>query len=316
MWVMKNLHTYRQHLQPSGQHKAQNQGNHKASYDLPQMIDLAPLEAAWRGLFVVFQALLDQGRYSRIEAGSRDIHRALKSLIGAATHNDRLARKLDMLASPTWRARVLKDLGGEAVLARWERIMAKRHKIAVFGDTPRAHASPAQRLARAANLKKAKLALWRKRFQAECRAKRKYRSFERPNPKTLVDRVKVDMEGQFRLAALKRAPLKHGEIKRSKQTVKPAVKDAPKAEMKRVTKTKVYYTQIDPIEIYPLEFRAAEMINPCEDGRVEGLETKEVKASSVSHCSVVRKGGGDRSPIYPKVANPFETPEPVPPDKG
>jgi len=97
--------------------------------------------------------------------------------------------------------------------------MAKRREAmdAMLGGwpsyEPRTYPSEAQRLARAANLKKAKLALFRKRFQQACRDKFKRRGFDAPSydgfgPNTLVDRVKVDQEGEFRLAPLKRVALK------------------------------------------------------------------------------------------------------------
>jgi len=106
---MKTTHTYLTHPQ---------------DYYLPEFIDLAPLEAAYRGLCVLFGLLLDQGRHGRLTTVSRQIHKAVKTYIQAAQSNARAQRKLDMLANPKWRARVLRELGGLKALGRWERIMA------------------------------------------------------------------------------------------------------------------------------------------------------------------------------------------------
>jgi len=172
--------------------------------------------------------------------------------------------------------------------------MAKRRDIArslimgkPFGELPTPHPSRAQIVARAANLKKAKLALWRKRFQAECRAKRTYRSFEHDNPGILVDRVKVDMEGEFRLAALKRVP-----------KLRPTKRDRPKTTVK--SSRKIYYTQIDPIEIYPIEFRAAQMLEPEDIPNVP----------SPAFIAFMRESDA------PKLAKGFKSDEAEPPDKG
>ena len=248
-------------------------------YDLPYFIDMAPLEAAMRGLCVLLGVVIAQGGQPRLmDKVSRQILKAVKALTSAGYHNLRADRKLSMLASPTWRARVLRDLGGIAVLERWERIMAKRRaamEVIYRGGPsyePRTYPSEAQRLARAANLKKAKLALFRKRFQQACRDTFKRRGFEAPSydsfgPNTLVDRVKVDQEGEFRLAPLKRvAPKAQQETEpRHNQTVK---ERGPK----------VYYSDLDPIALYPAEFRAAEQA-------AAEMEAEEVELSGVGYIA-------------------------------
>ena len=245
-------------------------------YDLPSFIDMAPLEAAMRGLCVLLGLVIAQGGQPRLmDKVSRQILAAVKALISAGYHNLRADRKLSMLASPAWRARVLRDLGGIAVLERWERIMEKRRAAmdAMLGGgpsyEPRTYPSEAQRLARAANLKKAKLALFRKRFQQACRDTFKRRSFEAPSydgfgPNTLVDRVKVDQEGQFRLAPLKRVAPKAQQDKTAQDHNQP-----PKDRG-----SKVYYSDLDPIALYPAEFYAAQKIDAemeAEDLDVEAV---------------------------------------------
>ena len=89
------------------------------------------------------------------------------------------------------------------------------------------------------------------------------RSYDGFGPNTLVDRVKVDQEGEFRLAPLKRvAPKAQQETEpRHNQTVK---EPGPK----------VYYSDLDPIALYPAEFYAAQQVDA-------EMEAKEI------HCSEV-----------------------------
>lgn len=235
-----------------------------ASYDLPEFIDMAPLNAALRGLCALLSVVLGQGNYGgrngKLDRLSRQISRAVSALIAAGTHNQRMERKLNMLASPQWRARVLRELGGERALARWERVMSLRQDAMarLWGGSepaPKAAPSRAQLLARAANLKKAQLALYRARFQKACREqhRKRQKAWSLSSPTSLRDRVKVDRAGQFRLAALRRVPKR----KASEASMGVAVK--------RAQKPKIYYSKIDPIEIYPAEFRAAQ----CLDQRLE-----------------------------------------------
>lgn len=154
------------------------------SYDLPEFIDMAPLNAALRGLCALLSVMLSQGNYGgrngKLDRLSRQISRAVSTLIAAGTHNQRMERKLNMLASPEWRARVLRELGGERALARWERVMILRQDAMARlwgGGEPEPKAAPsrAQLLARAANLKKAQLALYRARYQKACREQHRKR---------------------------------------------------------------------------------------------------------------------------------------------
>ena len=262
-------------------------------YDLPYFIDMAPLEAAMRGLCVLLGLVIAQGGQRRLlDKVSRQILAAVKALTSAGYHNIRADRKLSMLASPSWRARVLRDLGGIAVLDRWERIMAKRRAAMdaiVRGGPhyePRTYPSEAQRLARAANLKKAKLALFRKRFQQACRDKFKRRGFEAPSydgfgPNTQVDRVKVDQEGEFRLAPLKRVASNAQQDKTAKHQNQTIKDRGPK----------VYYSDLDPIVLYPAEFYAAQQVDAeieAEDldveavGYIAGLQSEALTSQTRS----------------------------------
>ena len=252
----------------SSEYRAPNpnvQGPYR-DYELPSFIDLAPLEAALRGLCALLRVVVAQGCQSgRMAKVSGHIHQAVKMLIAAGVHNSRAERKLAMLAAPAWRARVLRDLGGEAALARWERIMDKRRAAleALFGGggdyAPTPRPSEAQLMARAANLQKAKLALFRARFQKTCREPFKYRRFDMANPQVFVDRVKVDQEGEFRLAPLKRIQ-KHVPKRQSGHAPDTQERDTKEPHRKE-PRPKINYTPLNPIALYPAEFRAAQRLS-------------------------------------------------------
>ena len=278
----------------SSEYRAQDPNVHDSyrDYELPSFIDLAPLEAALRGLCALLRVVVAQGCQSgRMAKVSGHIHQAVKTLIAAGVHNSRAERKLAMLAAPAWRARVLRDLGGEAALARWERIMDKRRAAlaSLFGGggdyAPLPRPSEAQLMARAANLQKAKLALFRARFQKTCREPFKYRSFDMANPQVFVDRVKVDQEGEFRLAPLKRVQKQvpkrqsgHGTDTKERETQDPHTKEP---------RPKINYTPMNPIALYPAEFRAAQRL---------GNEMAEVHVAETPDNRTPDKTPPDKTP--------------------
>ena len=172
---------------------------------------------------------------------SNQLARIVQQLIKAETHNGRVKTKADMLMNANWRARVLRDLGGETALTRWERRAGRWRKPR---DILKPDASPAQRRARAANLEKAKAANRDKLFKSG--PKRKAGNDYHPN--IVFDRVRVDMEGQFRLAP----------IMRQKITVK--AQAAPNPTPPKTYAKSITYTKINPIPLWPIEFRTAEGI--------------------------------------------------------
>jgi len=257
-----------------------------ANYDLPQFIDMAPLEAALRGLCALVCIMSDKQLYKQQAKASRRMHQAVKGLIAAGEHNIRLETKLAMLASPEWRARVLRDLGGDAALERWVRIMDKRRAAmdALFGGRAqeRPRPSDAQLIARAANLQKAKLALFHKRFQHTCRESVRRRGFDMPNPNSFVDRYKVDQEGQFRLAPLKRFA-SHKGVKKP---------DFNRGDQDPASDHKLRYSALDPIELYPAEFHAAQLLEARDRDQ---QQTKfESKTTRFPHTDSHQTSDSDR----------------------
>ncbi len=231
-----------------------------------RLLDLAPFEAAYEGLCALMMLLLDRGAHRQFFAASRQINKTVTAYIKASEFNGRVERKLDMLACAAWRSRVLAELGGRGAIERWERIMRRRLKLKAdlkkqVQKWLKPHASPAQRAARAANLAKARAALFRKQVQQGGLLGQggRGRSFDMATPGVLVDRVKVDQSGQFRLAPLERivnvsrAPQKSPEG--FPTSFSHGVKERPK----------VYYSQLNPIAVWPAEFRAAQRLEPSED---------------------------------------------------
>ena len=59
-----------------------------ADYDIPRFIDMAPLEAALRGLCVLFGLVMSQGaKPRRVDKISKQIYQAVKALTAAGYHN-------------------------------------------------------------------------------------------------------------------------------------------------------------------------------------------------------------------------------------
>lgn len=166
---------------------------------------------------------------------ARRVAKVTRELIKAETHNERVLLKWEMLLTPHWRERVLRELGGVKALKRWERLNDRAAKRRAGITIVKPHASPAQRQARAANLAKAKAALFEKR------AKTPRRFYDDSHPNIYKDPCKVDMKGQFRLAP----------IQRSKHKVK---SQSVRAATPRRDVTHVKYSKIDPIPLWPQDY--------------------------------------------------------------
>jgi len=231
-----------------------------------RLLDLAPFEAAYEGLCALMMLLLDRGAHRQFFAASRQINKTVTAYIKASEFNGRVERKLDMLACAAWRSRVLAELGGRGAIERWERIMRRRLKLKAdlkkqVQEWLKPHASPAQRAARAANLAKARAALFRKQVQQGGLLAQggRGRSFDIATPGVLVDRVKVDQSGQFRLAPLERIV----NVSRAPQKSPEGFPASLSQDSKK--RPKVYYSQLNPIAVWPAEFRAAQRLEPSDD---------------------------------------------------
>jgi len=155
-------------------------------------IDAAPLAARYHMLMGLILTLITAGRIRDVERLSRQVARLVKAYVKVGAHNALISRKLDMLADPNWRGRVLKDLGGLRKLKLWDAAFARVQKEAVKRFTP-VKAEPAwldrpERIAESERLKARSRAI-----SKAC-----------VNPKVFRDAVKVDMDGMFRLAPLPR----------------------------------------------------------------------------------------------------------------
>ncbi len=213
-----------------------------ADYHRPVIINTSPLEATCAALcrlICTMDTLINGGREAL--RMSMQLAHAVQQLIQAEEHNWRVKTKAEMLMNAQWRARVLRDLGGEKALARWERLSGHWRKTK---DILKPHASPAQRLARAANLEIAKAANRDKLFKSGP----KHKAGDDYHPHIVFDRVKVDMEGQFRLAPIMR------------QKIKIKAQAAPNPQTLKTRLRPITYTKINPIPLWPIEFRVAEGI--------------------------------------------------------
>ena len=74
-----------------------------------------------------------------------------------------------------------------------------------------------------------------------------------------MDRVKVDKSGQFRLAPLERIV----NVSRAPQKSSEGFPASFSHGVKK--RPKVYYSQLNPIAVWPAEFRAAQRLEPSDD---------------------------------------------------
>jgi len=235
---------------------------------------------------------------------ARRIAKATKELIKAEQHNARVLLKFEMLLSPVWRARVLKDLGGVKALKRWERSHDRAAKRRAGIKLIKPHASPAQRKARALNLAKAKAAL----FEKHSKQPRRFHNDNHPN--IFKDPCKVDFEGQFRLAPIRRG---HRIIKRIVKTtgkVKPrrlssGIWDKPA----KVRVASVKINKLNPIPLWPIEFEAAEEFSSTVIP-VRCLSTNNISGDLIANTApIVRPpigGRNDRGKIHHMQDDNFE----------
>ena len=157
-------------------------------------IDAKPLEARYLALIALIKTYIDIGRHREMERASYRMARTVKAYIKVLTHNDLLTRKLDMLASPIWRKRVLKDLGGLRKLRLWDKAFHRANENLLGRCVPPVQSEhtwwrTTERMALSERLK-----AHARRCAKACVSDRTYR-----------DPYKLDCDGMFRLAPLPRA---------------------------------------------------------------------------------------------------------------
>ena len=217
---------------------------HKAYRFISSPIDTAPLVERYQLLMMLFHAMLLAGQPKAVLSVSRRVARLVKAYVKTATHNTHLRNKVDMLISPTWRARVLDDLGGLKALARWDDAVS-RAQLRREG-----YLAPRRRHVNAEPV------WWRtpERMAESERLKAYARDCARNcvNPRTLRDACKMDRDGLFRLAPLPREP-RGGETAR-----KVTIYTAQTINDYRFNAMPVYQPQgLGPAPVWPIEFYAA-----------------------------------------------------------
>ena len=166
-----------------------------ASPNLPshRFIDTAPLRSRYDVLAEAVLAFVTAGRLGHAIRTSHRIMRLIQTLTTLDGHNTQLRRKLDMLSHKLWRDCVLRELGGMRKLKLWEvaygRILMRAS--APVKATPPQEPSWLYTPARIAESERLK-----------ARARHCMRAAH--NPLIVRDRVRVDFEGEFRLAPLPR----------------------------------------------------------------------------------------------------------------
>jgi len=208
------------------------------TYPSPFFIDTAPLAARYAVLAQAILAMVIAGRFRESMRLAHKVARLVRALTRCEAHNHHLTRKLDMLVNKPWREQVLKELGGLRKLKLWEaakaRIEARAAEtpITLKDETPAWLLTP-ERIAESERLKT------HARMCGRATA----------HPLIFRDRVKMDFEGEFRLA-----PLPRGE------RAKPQMKVYTEKSIVDYDWNNVPFGKdkgFGPASVWPIEFYAA-----------------------------------------------------------
>jgi hypothetical protein len=157
-------------------------------------IDTAPLMARYNILTAAILLMIDAGRLGRALRLSHDVNHVIRLFVKFETRNTQLKMKLKMLLCKPWRTRVLKQLGGMRRLRSWEAAAARnakpRKETGHNFDADPVWLNTPERRAESERLK--------------AHVKKCARACVSPN--VVRDRIRMDFEGQFRLA-----PIPQGE---------------------------------------------------------------------------------------------------------
>jgi len=229
------------------------------TYSPPHLIDTAPLALRYQVMIASLFAFMAAERHRDVLSYSFKILRLVRVFTRFEAQNILTKRKLEMLCNSAWRDRVLRELGGMRKLSLWEAASARikeregRTPKPITPEEPSWLYTP-ERIAESERLK------------ARTRACAKACAPER----VVRDRVKMDFEGEFRLA-----PLPRGERAPRRPIVYTAnsisdydwnpIPFAPQSGF-------------GPATVWPAEFRAAMMVEArMEDTEIEDIETEEVE---------------------------------------
>jgi len=247
-------------------------------------IDASPLAARYHVLMTLIHSFITAKRYRDVERLSHRVVRLVEAYVKVGTYNALVSRKLDMLADPNWRGRVLKDLGGLRKLKLWDSAFS-RAMMRAQGLLPTRKRKPVARDDEPAWLRTPERLAESERLKARKRAILKGNM----NSKTNRDRYKVDMDGLFRLAPLPR----QASITPRKVTI--------------YTKATISDYDFDPMPYYqpkgfpaapvwPVEFYAAMALDKDMNAEAEGSPT----LSSVipDWCSLAKQNRRDLGPNH------------------
>ena len=229
------------------------------TYSPPHLIDTAPLALRYQVMIASLFAFIAAGRHGDVLLYSRKVLRLVRVFTRFEAQNILTKRKLEMLCNSAWRDRVLRELGGIRKLSLWEAASARikeregRTPKPITPEEPSWLYTP-ERIAESERLK------------ARTRACAKACAPER----VVRDRVKMDFEGEFRLA-----PLPRGERAARRPIVYTAnsISDYDYNPLPFAPQS-----GFGPAMVWPAEFRAAMMVDArMEDTEIEDIETEEVE---------------------------------------
>ena len=236
------------------------------TYSPPHLIDTAPLALRYQVMIASLFAFMAAGRHGDVLLYSRKVLRLVRVFTRFEAQNVLTKRKLEMLCNSAWRDRVLRELGGMRKLRLWEAAHKRLQERASRAPKPAKPLEPAwlytpERIAESERLK------------ARTRACAKACAPDR----VVRDRVKMDFEGEFRLA-----PLPRGERAPRRPIVYTAnsisdydwnpIPFAPQSGF-------------GPATVWPVEFRAAMEI---EAGAAEETLQTEIEETEIDEAKIDR----------------------------
>ena len=198
-------------------------------------IDIAPLAARFDMLMASIMVFIDAGRMLPLIRVTQDVRQLVRHVKQFEAHNYLLTRKLDMLLDPAWRRRVLKELGGMRRLKSWEKAAARN----LSGiKSPAREPGPIWLYTNARRAESERLKAHVRKCARAC-----------VSPGVLRDKIRVDFEGEFRLAPI---PKGKGFARQEKIYTQGSICDY-------VFNAMPFYAHktYGPATVWPAEFRAA-----------------------------------------------------------
>ena len=246
-----------------------------------RFVDTSPLAARYALFALAIIAFAKTGAAVKTLNLSRKTLRLMRLFIRAQQHNNCIKRKLDMLASAQWRARVLADLGGLRKLTLWEAAFGRaqiRNTRSAFAPNrlPLDH-QPAWCYAPARKAESERLKAHTRDCAKAC-----------ASPLIFRDQVQLDREGLFRLAAIPRGSYEGARERRIYSAGDIADYNYDAAAL-------APGVRLRPVSLWPAEFYAAML---AEDERMtDDVSSDYIRIPKISPLKTIAQMPAETLPL-------------------